>query len=100
MYAFTSMGVVVVSTVVFILSTMPELTDDIDMILFTNTTAAAASPAAAAATDTPPVERWEEVGCGLEAGDNVMSLCVLLQGILALNIIDHATMVFFTLGEW
>ena len=100
MYAFTSMGVVVVSTVVFILSTMPELTDDIDMILFTNTTDTAASPAAAAATDTPPVERWEEVGCGLEAGDNVMSLCVFLQGILALNIIDHATMVFFTLGEW
>ena len=27
------MGVVVVSTVVFILSTMPELTDDIDLIL-------------------------------------------------------------------
>ena len=81
LYAFTSMGVVVVSTVVFILSTMPELTDDIDMILFTNTTDTAASPATAAAPDTPPVERWEE-------------------GILALNIIDHATMVFFTLGEW
>ena len=60
------MGVVVVSTVVFILSTMPELTDDIDMILFTNTTDTAASPATAAAPDTPPVERWEEVGCGLE----------------------------------
>ena len=75
------MGVVVVSTVVFILSTMPELTDDIDMILFTNTTDTAASPATAAAPDIPPVERWEE-------------------GILALNIIDHATMVFFTLGEW
>ena len=75
------MGVVVVSTVVFILSTMPELTDDIDMILFTNTTDTAASPATAAAPDNPPVERWEE-------------------GILALNIIDHATMVFFTLGEW
>ena len=32
-YAFTSMGVVVLSTVVFILSTMPELTDTRDMVV-------------------------------------------------------------------
>jgi len=70
-YAFTSMGVVVLSTVVFILSTMPELTDDIDRILFTNSTEGVEAPAQAAQ------ERWE-------------------NGILALNIIDHSTMVFFT----
>ena len=34
------MGVVVLSTVVFILSTMPELTDDIDMILYSNSSEA------------------------------------------------------------
>ena len=57
------MGVVIISTVVFILSTMPQLTDDIDMILFKNNTN----------TDTndnnndnnepkhAPVERWEDV---------------------------------------
>ena len=49
------MGVVVLSTVVFILSTMPELTDEIDMILFTNTTDANAGEA------PQPVERWEDV---------------------------------------
>ena len=41
------MGVVILSTVVFILSTMPELTDDIDMLPNTNT--------------SEPVERWEDV---------------------------------------
>ena len=57
LYAFTSMGVVVVSTVVFILSTMPELTDDIDLILDFNfnKSSKAASP------DNPAVERWEDV---------------------------------------
>ena len=47
------MGVVVLSTLVFILSTMPELTDDIDMILFTNTTDVKEG--------LQPVERWDEV---------------------------------------
>ena len=51
-YAFTSMGVVILSTVIFVLSTMPELTDDIDMIPVTNTS----DPNAGAA-----VERWEDV---------------------------------------
>ena len=50
------MGVVVISTIVFILSTMPELTDDIDMILFTNTT-----DADTGVVTQQPVERWEEV---------------------------------------
>ena len=56
MYAFASMGVVVISTIVFILSTMPELTDDIDMILFTNTT-----DADTGIITQEPIERWEEV---------------------------------------
>ena len=47
------MGVVVLSTLVFILSTMPELTDDIDMILFTNTTDVKEG--------LQPIERWDEV---------------------------------------
>ena len=46
------MGVVILSTVVFILSTMPELTDDIDMLPNTNL------------TGVRQVDRWEEV-CSL-----------------------------------
>ena len=45
------MGVVVLSTVVFILSTMPELTDDLDMVLFLNSSQ----------PESQPVERWEKV---------------------------------------
>lgn len=55
-YAFTSMGVVVLSTVVFVLSTMPELTDDIDIIPLPNTT----DPDTGIVTQHP-VERWEDV---------------------------------------
>ena len=68
MYAFTSMGVVVISTVVFILSTMPELTDDIDMILFTNSTdndneniEFVHNIDARMIPPQQPVERWEDV---------------------------------------
>ena len=43
------MGVVILSTVVFILSTMPELTDDIDLLPNTNLTGG------------QQVERWDEV---------------------------------------
>ena len=46
------MGVVILSTIIFVLSTMPELTDDIDMIPVTNTS----DPNAGA-----QVERWEDV---------------------------------------
>ena len=46
------MGVVILSTIIFVLSTMPELTDDIDMIPVTNTS----DPNAGGA-----VERWEDV---------------------------------------
>jgi len=67
LYAFTSMGVVVISTIVFVLSTMPELTDDIDMILLYSNT-----------TEGQPPERWE-------------------KGIVALAVLDHLTMAFFTI---
>ena len=58
LYAFTSMGVVILSTVVFILSTMPELTDEIDMILFTNTTDSDTGE-----VTHVPVQRWADVSC-------------------------------------
>ena len=68
MYAFTSMGVVVISTVVFILSTMPQLTDDIDMMLFTNSTDSdnenlefVHNIDGRMMTQQQPVERWEDV---------------------------------------
>ena len=50
------MGVVVLSTVVFVLSTMPELSDEIDMMPLTNTT----DPDTGVVTQHP-VERWEDV---------------------------------------
>ena len=50
------MGVVVLSTVVFVLSTMPELTDEIDMIPLTNTT----DPDTGVVTQHSH-ERWEDV---------------------------------------
>ena len=50
------MGVVVLSTVVFVLSTMPELSDEIDMMPLTNTS----DPDTGVATQHP-VERWEDV---------------------------------------
>ena len=46
------MGVVILSTLVFILSTMPELTDDIDLI--SNTTYNVNE-------GVKPMERWEDV---------------------------------------
>jgi len=64
--AFTSIAVVLISTVTFVLSTLPELTDNIDMVLFNET-----------ADESAPVIRWE-------------------NGILALKVVDNFTMVFFT----
>ena len=49
------MGVVILSTVVFILSTLPELTDDIDMISASNTTDSKGGGS------DQSVERWEDV---------------------------------------
>ena len=79
MYAFTSMGVVVLSTVVFILSTMPELTDDIDMILFTNTTTENGQQVQL----QQPVERWEQV-------DFVLSTVFQLTFILGNSHSEHS----------
>ena len=53
------MSVVIISTVTFVLSTMPELTDNIDIMLFDNETDILQN-----STEVPliaPVERWEEV---------------------------------------
>ena len=36
--AFTSMTVVIISTLTFVLSTMPELAEEIDVVLFDNKT--------------------------------------------------------------
>ena len=76
------MGVVILSTVVFILSTMPELTDDIDMLPNTNT--------------SEPVERWEDVSITF---DLFLRVIFTIQGIIALEVLDHLTMIFFTLGR-
>ena len=76
------MGVVILSTVVFILSTMPELTDDIDMLPNTNT--------------SEPVERWEDVSITF---DLFLRIIFTIQGIIALEVLDHLTMIFFTLGR-
>ena len=54
------MGVVILSTVVFILSTLPELTDDIDMISASNTTDSKGGDG------DQPVERWEDVSRHLQ----------------------------------
>lgn len=79
-FAFTSMSVVVISTVTFVLGTMPELTDNIDIMLFDNETETESSRPSVESVSAaaPQVERWEE-------------------GILALKIVDELTMWFFTL---
>jgi hypothetical protein len=51
-FAFTSMSVVIISTITFILSTMPQLATDLDLILFDNKTGGEAAL---------PVERWQQV---------------------------------------
>ena len=49
--AFTSMTVVIISTLTFVLSTMPELAEEIDVVLFDNETEASEDS----------VERWDQV---------------------------------------
>ena len=49
--AFTSMTVVIISTLTFVLSTMPELAEEIDVVLFDNETEATQDS----------VERWDQV---------------------------------------
>ena len=46
------MSVVIISTITFILSTMPQLATDLDLILFDNKTGGEAAL---------PVERWQKV---------------------------------------
>ena len=100
------MGVVILSTVVFILSTLPELTDDIDMISTSNTTDSKGGGS------DQPVERWEDVSRHLQrlvrSHQHLQSQLSLytshsvvmsVQGIIALQVLDHLTMVFFTLGK-
>jgi len=72
--AFTSMSVVVISTVTFVLSTMPELTDDLDLAIDNIT----AEEAQIARVDGIAVDRWH-------------------MGILIIKVIDQLTMWFFTL---
>ena len=49
--AFTSMTVVIISTLTFVLSTMPELAEEIDVVLFDNETDGRENS----------VERWDQV---------------------------------------
>jgi hypothetical protein len=67
-FAFISMSVVIISTITFVLSTLPELATNLDLILFENKSLGEAEL---------PVERWE-------------------KGITALRIVDELTMWFFT----
>ena len=59
------MGVVIISTIVFVLSTMPELTDDLDRLLYKNANETAATSDAEEAIEntkeTENVDRWENV---------------------------------------
>ena len=76
------MSVVVISTVTFVLSTMPELTDNIDIMLFDNETENALN-----STEVPlmaPVERWEEVGYEKfkMKKHNLCTCCLYFQGAL------------------
>ncbi|XP_023328739.1 potassium voltage-gated channel protein Shab, partial [Eurytemora carolleeae] len=72
--AFTSISVVIISTITFVLSTLPELTDNIDIMLFDNSTEDGDIG------DHQIIERWDE-------------------GILMLKIVDELTMWFFTIGR-
>ena len=74
------MSVVVISTVTFVLGTMPELTDNIDIMLFDNETEVRSTSLQLALydvwlqTETPvetirQVERWEEVSGSLLTKD-------------------------------
>jgi len=69
MFAFLSMSVVIISTITFLLSTLPQLATNLDLILFENKSGGK--------TDMP-VERWE-------------------KGIVVLRILDELTMWFFTI---
>ena len=83
-YAFLSLAVVILSTVTFVLGTMPQLAPDMDIILFEEN-----------GTEIKNVvERWEEV-----RGSFFFTVTLkLLKGVLALKIMDEFVMWFFTIG--
>ena len=84
MYAFLSLAVVILSTVTFVLGTMPQLAPDMDIILFEEN-----------GTEIKNVvERWEEAS---RSFTNIFNLEVF-QGVLALKIMDEFVMWFFTIG--
>ena len=53
------MSVVIISTLTFVLSTMPELATDIDLILFDNSTDTYATDGKNG--ETVLIERWDQV---------------------------------------
>ena len=72
------------STVTFVLGTMPQLAPDMDIILFEEN-----------GTEIKNVvERWEEAS---RSFTNISNLEVF-QGVLALKIMDEFVMWFFTIG--
>ena len=83
-YAFLSLAVVILSTVTFVLGTMPQLAPDMDIILFEEN-----------GTEIKNVvERWEEVRVSFFFTVTLK----LLKGVLALKIMDEFVMWFFTIG--
>ena len=83
-YAFLSLAVVILSTVTFVLGTIPQLAPDMDIILFEEN-----------GTEIKNVvERWEEAS---RSFINIFNLEVF-QGVLALKIMDEFVMWFFTIG--
>ena len=84
MYAFLSLAVVILSTVTFVLGTMPQLAPDMDIILFEEN-----------GTEIKNVvERWEEASRFFTIIFNLE----VFQGVLALKIMDEFVMWFFTIG--
>ena len=83
-YAFLSLAVVILSTVTFVLGTIPQLAPDMDILLFEEN-----------GTEIKNVvERWEEAS---RSFINIFNLEVF-QGVLALKIMDEFVMWFFTIG--
>ena len=76
--AFTSMTVVIISTLTFVLSTMPELAEDIDVVLFDNETDASEGS----------VERWDQVSSnfsGQLSNRTLPACCYMINMILSLR---------------
>ena len=73
------------STVTFVLGTMPQLAPDMDIILFEEN-----------GTEIKNVvERWEEVR---RSFFYTVTIKLLFKGVLALKIMDEFVMWFFTIG--